>query len=84
MKEIIYSSDDYEVPQTRKRVIIFGVRKDNKECLFKFYQNLDNLKSKKPPLTVRDAIGHLPKFRPLKTPLKTSNKNISHELYWRK
>ncbi|UOR50346.1 DNA cytosine methyltransferase [Helicobacter pylori] len=80
MKEIIYSSDDYEVPQTRKRVIIFGVRKDNKECLFKFYQNLDNLKSKKPPLTVRDAIGHLPKFRPLKTPLKTSNKNISHEL----
>ncbi|GAA8013159.1 DNA cytosine methyltransferase [Helicobacter pylori] len=80
MKEIIYSSDDYEVPQTRKRVIIFGVRKDNKEWLFKFYQNLDNLKSKKPPLTVRDAIGHLPKFRPLKTPLKTNNKNISHEL----
>lgn len=46
MKEVIYSSDDYEVPQTRKRVIIFGVRKDNKEWLFKFYQNLDNLKSK--------------------------------------
>ncbi|GAA7331178.1 hypothetical protein HpBGD112_10730 [Helicobacter pylori] len=80
MKEIIYSSDDYEVPQTRKRVIVFGVRKDNKEWLFKFYQNLDNLKSKNPPLTVKDAIGHLPKFRPLKTPLKINNKNISHEL----
>ncbi|GAA7814582.1 DNA cytosine methyltransferase [Helicobacter pylori] len=80
MKEIIYSSDDYEVPQTRKRVIVFGVRKGNKEWLFKFYQNLDNLKSKKPPLTVKDAIGHLPKFRPLKTPLKINNKNISHEL----
>ncbi len=52
MKEIIYSSDDYEVSQTRKRVIVFGVRKDNKEWLFKFYQNLDNLKSKNPPLTV--------------------------------
>ncbi|WRE72995.1 DNA cytosine methyltransferase [Helicobacter pylori] len=80
MKEIIYSSDDYEVPQTRKRVIVFGVRKDNKEWLFKFYQNLDNLKSKNPPPTVKDAIGHLPKFRPLKTPLKINNKNISHEL----
>ncbi len=33
MKEIIYSPDAYEVPQTRKRVIIFGVRKDNNKKL---------------------------------------------------
>lgn len=80
MKTIIYSSDDYEVPQSRKRVIIFGVRKNYKERLVKFYQNLDNLKSKNPPLNVKNSIGNLPKFSPLKTPLKINKKNISHEL----
>lgn len=81
MKDIIYCSDDYEVPQSRKRMIIFGIHKsEGEDGLFKFYQNLDNLKSKNPPLSVKDAIGDLPKFRPLKKPLKINNKNISHEL----
>lgn len=80
MKQIIYSSDEYKVPQNRKRVIIFGVYKNKKKQLDDFYINLDNLKSNKQPLSVKDAIGNLPKFRPLKIPLKVGNKNIAHKL----
>lgn len=79
MKQIIYSSDEYKVPQNRKRVIIFGVYKNKKKQLDDFYQNLDNLKSNKQAPTVKDAIGKLPKFRPLKAPFKVGNKNIAHE-----
>lgn len=79
MKETIYSSEDYEVPQYRKRVIIFGIQKTNKEKLSKFYENLNALKSKKSVITVREAIGDLPKFKPLEHQIKIKNKNISHE-----
>lgn len=31
MKDIIYNSNDYDVPQIRNRVIIFGVKKNNEK-----------------------------------------------------
>lgn len=74
------SCTDYGVPQSRKRVIILGVRSDltknPKALLDKFYYEiLPSLKVRQTP-TVADAIKDLPKLKPLKT-----NKAIkkSHE-----
>ncbi|ANE35396.1 cytosine-specific DNA methyltransferase [Campylobacter iguaniorum] len=83
MKSIIYNSADYEVPQVRNRIIIFGVKnreRESNERLNHFYTILNSLKLKNPPLTLKNAIGNLPKFKPLKTHFKIGNKNISHEL----
>ena len=80
LKNAIFSSADYDVPQDRHRVIIIGVKKGNKKNVEDFYLELTNLKSNKPQKTVRDAIGDLPKFRPLEKPIKVGKDNISHEL----
>ena len=76
MKKAIYSAADYEVPQERHRVIIFGVNKQSKLSLESFYKALDELKSKNPKKTVRDAIGDMPKFRPLDEPRKENGRNV--------
>ncbi|MCQ2735431.1 MAG: DNA cytosine methyltransferase [Alphaproteobacteria bacterium] len=80
MKKSIYSSADYQVPQDRHRVIIFGVKKDSKIPLEDFYKNFDNQKSDETYKTVRDAIGNMPKFKPVDKPYKIGNRNVSHEL----
>ena len=80
MKNSIYSSSDFQVPQERHRVIIFGVEKGGKYSVEDFYASLDSLISVEPPRTVRDAIGTLPKFRPLDKPYKVGSRNVSHEL----
>ena len=72
LKNAIYSSADFESPQERHRVIIFGVRKDLKNSVEDFYTALSELKSNKPKKTVRDAIGNLPKFKPLEKSIKVS------------
>lgn len=77
----IYSAADFDVPQERHRIIIFGV---DKRCqnveLEELYSTLDGLKIKTKKKTVRDAIGNMPKFRPLDIPVKIGKANISHEL----
>lgn len=80
MANAIYSSADFQVPQERRRVIIFGVDKSNKYKLDDFYSNLNKLKSDLPKKTVRDAIGNMPKFKPLDKPYKEGKRNVSHEL----
>lgn len=80
MKNSIYSSADFQVPQERRRVIIIGVNKESGYKVEDFYTSLDSMKSTKPKKTVRDAIGELPKFKPLAEPRKEGKKNISHEL----
>lgn len=80
LKKAIYSAADFKVPQERRRVIIFGVREDYKDNLEDFYNELTLQKSTQKKVTVRDAIGNLPKFKPLKSPKKEYNRNISHEL----
>lgn len=79
MKKSIYSSEDFEVPQDRRRVIIIGVEKDSNYNVEEFYSSLDSLKSKQKK-TVRDAIGNMPKFKPLDRPYKDGRRNVSHEL----
>lgn len=80
MKKSIYLSADFEVPQERRRVIIIGVEKESGFTVEDFYKSLDETKSNEPKKTVRDAIGSMPKFRPLDKPYKVGAKNVSHEL----
>lgn len=80
LKRAVYSSVDYEVPQDRKRVIIFGVKKDGKHLLEDFYSALDRNKNSKKYKTVYDAIYDMPKFKPLEKSYKEGRRNISHYL----
>lgn len=77
MKNSIYSSANFGVPQDRRRVIIFGVKKDSGLELEDLYSSLSSLETND-KVTVRDAIGKMAKFYPLNTPIKDGNKNISH------
>ncbi|SDB02205.1 DNA cytosine methyltransferase [Eubacterium oxidoreducens] len=79
MKKSIYSAADFMVPQERRRVIIIGVEKKSNHSVEEFYQSLDSMKSNEPKRTVRDAIGNMPKFKPLDKPYKEGNRNISHK-----
>lgn len=80
LKKAVYTASELGVPQKRNRVIIIGVKKSSKISLESLYDELDLLKKKLVPLNVHDAIGHLPKFIPLKKHKKANGKNISHEL----
>ena len=80
LKKSVYTASELGVPQKRNRIIIIGVNKSNKISLEGIYNELDSLKEKLAPKNVRDAIGHLPKFKPLKKHIKVNGKNISHKL----
>lgn len=79
MNKSIYCASDFNVPQDRRRVIIFGVDKNDRSGVEDFYAALDLQKMQGNKKTVRDAIGTLPKFRELETPYKVGNANVSHE-----
>lgn len=80
LKEAVYCAADFYTPQVRNRVIIFGVRKDGEFSLSELYKSLDARKQTSPRLSVRDAIGNLPKFKPLSKPIRIGRGNVSHEL----
>ncbi len=80
LKKSVYTASELGVPQKRNRIIIIGVRKSTKISLELLYNEIDSLKKKIKPINVYDAIGHLPKFKPLKKQIKVDGKNISHEL----
>lgn len=86
LKNAIIDFTDYGVPQNRKRIIIFAIRKDiygdnnSLELVKKFYlKYLPKYKVSK-KTTVRDAIGDLPKLYPLKQDEKYDGKRISNSL----
>lgn len=80
LKNTVYSSLNYDVPQDRKRVIIFGVKKGLENCIETFYSTLNEKKENKIK-TVRDAIGDLPRFFPLENSYKVGNRNYSHKKF---
>ncbi len=79
LNESVYSAAEFNTPQKRNRIIIIGVKKGGELLLEDLYKSLDDHKSKSSK-TVRDAIGDMPKFRPLATPKKEGRQNVSHEL----
>ena len=80
LKKSVYTASELGVPQKRNRVIIIGVNKSSKLNLEGLYNEIDSLKQNAHSKTVFDAIGNLPKYKPLKTPTKIDEKNISHKL----
>lgn len=80
LKKSVYTASDFGVPQKRNRVIIIGVKYNSKLQLEDIYSEIDQLKRKVKPKNVSDAIAHLPKFKPLKSPLKVDGKSVSHQL----
>lgn len=78
LKKSIYTATDFGVPQFRKRVIIFGVKKNTNLKIEALYNSLDSYKSSNFKLTVRDIIGNLPPFFPFNISKKIHGQNISH------
>ena len=80
-KFALIDMSEFGIPQTRKRVIIIGLRnecfRDPEEALIDYYTNmLPRYKSE--ITTLESAIGDLPKLIPLKEAIKENGKNISH------
>ena len=78
MSDTVFNCSDFEVAQNRKRVLIFGVKKESDLNIKDFYKKITEQKSKKSKLTVRDVIGDLPSLKPLVKAIKQEGKNISH------
>lgn len=86
LSHAIIDFTDYGVPQNRKRIIIFGVRKDvygdekSDEMVHFFYEKaLPKYRSKKKK-TVAEAIRDLPKLLPLDHDVKYNGTRTRHTL----
>ena len=85
LSNAIIDMTEYGAPQNRKRIIILGVSKehygDKAEAMVeKFYSSyLPEYKIEK-KATVRDAIGDLPKLRPLDEPISYLGRKLSHSV----
>lgn len=77
LKSAVFNAGDFNVPQYRPRIIIFGVHENESLSLEEFYSTLGKHVSGYKP-TVRDAIGNLPPIYPLDVVTKVGNKNLSH------
>lgn len=69
LKNAVFSMPDYGIPQNRKRIIILGVRKKSfpktyNSIIDDFYNGIMP-SYKQSQKTVQDAIGDLPKFKPI-------------------
>lgn len=77
LKNAVFNAGDFNVPQYRPRIIIFGIREDGNFNLSDFYSSLATRIQPHRP-TVREAIGELPPIYPLEKATKVKNKNQSH------
>lgn len=77
---------DYGVPQNRKRVILLGVKRGGKseeECqsnLEKFYNDILPKYKSNEKITVKKAIGNLPKIYPLEKPILSGKNRIAYTI----
>ena len=78
LKNNVYSSADFKVAQKRNRLIIVGIKKDEKHLNLNEIYNSINQQKNDVKLTVKDVLYNLPKLKPLKESLKENGKNISH------
>lgn len=85
LKNALIDMSEYGVPQNRKRIIIIGINSDfyqeeqAKALLEKiYYEELPKYKEKK--MTVKEAIGDLPKLYPSKSIIRKGGKKFSHSL----
>lgn len=78
LKNAVYCAEDFGVPQKRNRIIIIGIPKHSKIKLNSLYTSLDSQKITKYK-TVRDAIGNLPKLKPLDNIENVGRSKVSHK-----
>jgi len=81
IKKAVFTASDFGVPQKRRRVIVVGINKKHSRkrniILSELYEAIESRKQYK-IVTVKDAIGNLPTFKPLNEPIKVEGKNVSH------
>lgn len=83
LSKAVVDMTDYGVPQNRKRIIILGISKeiygDKADGMVEaFYASyLPEYKIEKKS-TVRDAIGDLPKLKPVEAPVTYEGRKLSH------
>lgn len=85
LRDAVLDFTEYGVPQNRKRVIIFGVRKDffgeqSEQVVELFYKKALPRYKVSRKSTVRDAISDLPKLYPLGEDQKYEGRRIAHSL----
>ena len=83
LKSALLDFSEFGIPQRRDRIIILGLSKEAygekaSELLEKFYNELLPKYKCKKKLTVRDAIGDLPKLYPLMFETKIQGRKTSH------
>ena len=79
LKNSVFCAEDFDVPQKRNRVIIIGTQHGSGLNVEDFYKSLDSHKSKKNHITVKEAIGNMPKLFPKEKILRVGRNNVSHE-----
>ena len=79
LKNHVYVANDFGVPQKRRRLIIIGVKKEDKTNLVELYKNIDIQKTDK-KTTVKYVLNDLPKIFPLSKSKKINGKNVSHTI----
>lgn len=79
MKKIVFSSDDFGVPQKRNRVILVGVREDMDFSYNDIYTEIRQRIFKAEKKKVKDALSDLPPLYPLEKDYRKNGRNYSHE-----
>lgn len=88
-KYALIDTSEYGVPQNRKRVILLGIRKDSvngssssiQDLLKNFYKELLPKRKEPKKISVREAIGDLPKLYPMEEKdLNKGTRKISHTM----
>lgn len=84
LSEAIVDMTEYGIPQKRKRIIILGLNRRLygnacQKMLHDFYK-VELPKHKEGIMTVREAIGDLPKLFPLEEPIRWEKRKLSHSL----
>ncbi len=86
LKDALIDFTEYGVPQKRNRIIIFGLKIDSfgeevcKKAVESFYNTILPKYKVKTKMSVREAIGDLPKLFPLKHEQKYNGRRLSHSL----
>ena len=85
LSKAVIDMTDYGVPQNRKRIIILGLSKDfygdkSEDIVESFYSSYLPEYKVEIKTTVKDAIGDLPKLKPLQEPVIYNGRKISHGL----
>lgn len=79
MKNVVFSSDDFGVPQKRKRIILVGVREDMEFTYKDIYASINKKKIKDDIKTVKDALYDLPPLYPVDEILQQNELKQSHK-----